>query len=137
MKLLLTNILFVEESLFLACSHNSAFTSYRSRGRSYACFCVYSKFLRTLLANRADRLPVVTVAAVPIYAVRIEAHVVSVVAVVRAERTRPVVAATARTVETAIAAIARSRKKNGFTVLFTCYFISFYSVLSSPRPGTV
>ena len=65
-------------------------------------------------------MPVVTVGVEATYVARIEAHVVSVVAGARAERTRPVVGVTARIVEIVVVEIARSRKKNGVTVYFTC-----------------
>ena len=65
-----------------------------------------------LLANRSHRSPDVTVAVEPVHAARIEVQVVSVVAVVRVERTRPVAAVVACIVEIGVVAIAHSRKKN-------------------------
>ena len=129
------------DNSFYLWEHNSAFFYELTLTGAELClfFACYGKFLRTLLAYCADRPPVVTAAVVPIYGVRIEDHVVSVVAVavVRVERTRPVVAVTARTVEIAVVAIARSRKKYGVTILYACYFISVYSVLSGPCPSAV
>ena len=67
------------------------------------------------LADRTHRLPVATAAVAQTGAI-----VVSHTAVARVERTRPVVAETARRVEIAVVAIARSRKKYEVTVYFTC-----------------
>ena len=90
-----------------------------------------------LLANRSHRSPVVTGVVVPVHAAQIEVQVIGVVAAARVKRTRPIVAVVACIVEIAIVAIARRRKKYGVTVLFTCYFISCYSVLSGPRPSAI
>ena len=101
-------------------------------------FACYGKFLRTLLANRTHRPPAATVVVVePSYAVRMEVHVIGVVAEERLNRTRPIVAETAHIAGTAVVAIARSRKKYGITVYFTCYFVSVYSVLCDPCPSAV
>ena len=97
-----------------------------------------------LLANRTHRSPaatvvvegVVVVEVVRTYVAQTEVQVVSALVDVLVERTRPVVAVTTRK-ETAGVAIARNRKKNGVTILFTCYFISIYSVLGCPSPSAV
>ena len=69
-----------------------------------------------LRANSSYRLTVVAVVVVPVPVAGIEVHVVRVVVVVRVERTRPVVAVTARVVEVVIPAVASGREEDAYEI---------------------
>ena len=89
-----------------------------------------------LTHHSTHRLPVVTVAAVPIVNVRIEVEFAPIARTALVERTRPIEAVKTAAEETVIVETTRSGEENAVTV-FASHFSAVDSVLNCPSCGTI